>query len=403
MQNIKEYQPRRFEVIDTSLREGLQSPILHDAGKYTLDENERMKLALALMKYGVRFVEVFSPIADVGVKPFLNLLNDARNDFYRETGEPVFILAHVRCHPNDVDEALRVGVDGLNFYMGTSENSQKFNHGKTLDTVAKTTRSILEEVKRNYPQVFLRFSGEDAFRTPIEDLFSVYDPIVDSVDRLGMPDTVGIATPQQVEDRVMALRCRYPHVPLEGHFHNDRGLALINAMTASRAGVQYIQTSVCGFGERSGITSLTGLLFNLYQEDRGLIEGFNIVQSYDLNVLLTGMAGVSIPPTEPVNLINRTHSAGVHTSAVIKDPGTYESVDLEEFGVSERRLLLGPLSGRHVVHHFLAEVLKYDGVTEEIVQEATSSLKKIMSEKGNQKTPEQIVEELAINHHLKKL
>lgn len=403
MLNPKEYQPRTFEVIDTSLREGLQTPLLDDIGKYNLSGNERIDLAIAQMKFGVRFIEVFSPMVNEREGSSLALLVSARNNFYQETGQPTFILAHVRCHHKDIEAALNANVDGLNLYMGTSEESQNYGHGKNLDEIVKTPRPLLEDIRRNYPNLLLRFSGEDAFRTPIDNLFRVYDPIAELVDRLGTPDTVGIATPQEVEIRVSTLKKRYPNIPLEGHFHNDRGLALINAIAAIKAGMQYIQTTVLGIGERSGITSLTGLLFNLYLEDPRLVDGFNIEQSYALNVLLGSILGIQVPTTEPVSLTNRTHSAGPHTSAVIRNSKAYEAHDLSKFGVNEHRLLLGPLSGRQIIKYYLTHVLNFIDVNDETANAIAVRFKQRTGELHNGRTPTQLLEEITSDFKLARL
>ena len=105
-----------------------------------------------------------------------------------------FLLSHVRAHRRDVEAAVEAGFDGLNMYIGTSPQSQSFNHGKDLDEIITRVGDLLAEVRRNYPNLILRFSGEDAFRTPLEHLFQVYDPLIPLVDRLGMPDTVWVAT-----------------------------------------------------------------------------------------------------------------------------------------------------------------------------------------------------------------
>lgn len=403
MLNPKEYQPRPFEIIDTSLREGLQSPLLDDISKYNLSSSERIEIAVALMKYGVRFMEVFSPVVNEKERSNLALLIEARNTCQLETGQPTFILAHVRCQPQDVEAALKAGVDGLNFYIGISNEAQTFNHGKRLDEIVRIARPLLEDIRRNHPNILLRFSGEDAFRTPINDQFAVYDPIVDLVDRIGTPDTVGTATPQLVAERVVQLKTRYPNIPLEGHFHNDRGLSLINAITAIQAGMQYVQTSVLGMGERSGITSLAGLLFNLYLEDPKLLDGFDVSQSYSLNVLFANILGMQVPTTEPVSLTNRTHSAGVHTSAVLKGTTAYEAHNLQAFGVNERRLLLGSLSGRHMIQYYLTNILNFVGVTEEIACAIYSQFKQRFPEMYNGENPTKILEEIAKSYKLERL
>ena len=59
-----------------------------------------------------------------------------------------------------------------------------------------------------------------------------------------MPDTVGIASPNRVAERVKALQTRYPETPLEVHFHDDLGFALVNALEAVRSGAQYVNTTL---------------------------------------------------------------------------------------------------------------------------------------------------------------
>jgi len=403
MQKPDKYIPRPFEIIDTTLREGLQSPLLDDVGKYNLSSEERIDLALSLMKYGVRFLEVFSPMINEKEEDNLALLIKERNLFCKKTKQSVFILAHVRCHPLDIQKAINAGVDGLNLYIGTSEESQNFSHGKKIKEIIKMVRPLLEDIKQKHPNLLLRFSGEDAFRTSIKDLYEVYDSVVDLIDRLGTPDTVGVATPKEVEQRVIALRERYPNIPLEGHFHNDRGYSLINAVTAVKTGMQYIQTSVLGVGERSGISSLTGLLCNLYLENPKLIDSFHLEQSYSLNVFFASILGIQVPTTEPVSLTNRTHSAGPHTSAVIKNPSAYEGNDLSIFGVTENRLLLGPLSGRHIIKYYLTHVLNFVEVTEEIANEIALEFKQRTGEIKNSKTPTQLLKKIAVGRKLARL
>ena len=274
-----------------------------------------------------------------------------------------------------VEAAIEAGFDGLNIYFGTSPQSQTFNHGKTTIEIIQNAQSLLDDLRRNHPELILRFSGEDAFRTPLEMLFRVYDPLVEYVDRLGMPDTVGVATPEVVRWRVQAFRERYPNTPLELHFHDDRGLALINTMEALLAGAQYVQTTVLGIGERSGITSLTGLLFNLFVDHHyDFLEGYILRHSYPLNVTMANILKKLVPAKEPVCLTNRTHTAGVHQGAVLHDSSTYEAHPLDVFGVSEQDILLGPLSGWNVVHYFLREIHYFD-LDDSVAREIAASFK----------------------------
>lgn len=371
---FRRYHPRPLEIIDTSLREGQQTSLLHDHYKYYFTTQDKEELVRALILYGVKFIELFAPNVSKREAEDIQAIRAVRDDLIVQKGY-TFLLAHVRCHPKDVEAAIQAGFDGLNIYIGTSPQSQAFNHGKTIDEIIRLARPLLEDLRRNHPNLILRFSGEDAFRTPLDLLFRVYDPLVEYVDRLGMPDTVGVATPPVVAQRVQAMRERYPKTPLEIHFHDDRGLSLVNALEAVLNGAQYVNTTLLGIGERSGITSMTALLFNLFAEQQyDYLEGYNLRSSYPINVTMADKLKTLVPPKEPVSLTNRTHTAGVHQGAVLHDSAAYEAHPLDLFGVSEQDILLGPLSGWNVVHYFLREINYFD-IDEETARQVAARFK----------------------------
>lgn len=394
MSRYSQYTPRPLEIIDTTLREGQQTSLLHDHHKYFFTRTDKEEILRALIICGVKFVELFAPVVSPQERDDFAALKAVRDALITQKGY-TFLLAHVRCHPRDVESAIAAGADGLNFYIGTSAESRAFNHGRDLDVIVTQTRALLEDLRRNHPNLILRFSGEDAFRTREADLFRIYDEIALLVDRLGTPDTVGVATPAGVAQRVGVLRARYPNTPLEGHFHEDRGFALVNALEALRGGMQYLNTTVLGIGERSGITSFTALLFNLFIEHQyDALEGYHLRGLYPLNVLVADKLKMLVPPREPVSLTNRTHTAGVHQSAVLNGAAAYEAHPLDQFGVSESEILLGPLSGWNIIHYFLREI-RYFQINEAQAKEITTAFKERVYQLAPDVSPEQVLTELA--------
>ncbi len=370
----RHYQSRPLEIVDSSLREGQQTSLLHDHYKYYFTTQDKQEIVRSLILYGVKFVEMFAPNVSSRESDDVQAIKAVRDELVVQKGY-TFLLAHVRCHPKDVEAAIQAGFDGLNIYFGTSPQSQAFNHGKTTDEIITSARKLLEDVRRNHPELTLQFSGEDAFRTPLDSLLRVYDPLVEYVDRLGLPDTVGVARPPVVTSRVHALRQRYPHTPLELHFHDDRGLALINTIEAVLAGAQFVDTTLLGIGERSGITSMTSLFFNLFIDQQyDYLEGYTLRSSYPINVTMADKLKTLVPPKEPVSLTNRTHTAGVHQGAILNNSTSYEAHPLDLFGVSEQDILLGPLSGWNVVHYFLKEINYFD-IDEETARQVTAHFK----------------------------
>lgn len=384
------YTPRELEIIDTTLREGAQTSLLHDHYKYFFNQTDKVEIVRALIIYGVKFIELFAPIVSPRERDDLAAIQAVRDELITQKGY-TFLLAHVRCHPEDIESAIHAGFDGLNLYMGTSLQARTNSHGKDLDEIVRQTRACIEQVRRDYPHLILRFSGEDAFRTREEDLFRVYDEIAPLVSRLGTPDTVGVATPAMVVHRVQALRQRYPNVDLEGHFHDDRGFALINALEAVKNEMRYIQTTLLGIGERSGITSMTALLFNLsIDREYDKLEGYHLRGSYPINVMLASKLKKLVHSKEPVSLTNRTHTAGVHQKAVLNDAATYEAHPLDQFGVNESEILLGPLSGWNVIYYFLKEI-KYYQLDEATAKEISRVFKERVYEIGPDESPAEVL------------
>ncbi len=397
------YAVRDLEIIDTTLREGSQTSLLHDHYKYFFSQSDKMEIVRALIVYGVKFIELFAPVVSAQEAEDLAAIQSVRDQLITQKGY-TFLLAHVRCHPTDFSAAIDAGFDGLNIYIGTSPISRSSSHGKQLDEIARQARDLIEQTRRDHPHLILRFSGEDAFRTREDDLFRVYDEVVPLVDRLGTPDTVGVATPSLVTQRVSLLRERYPGVELEGHFHDDRGFALINALEAVKGGMRYVNTTLLGIGERSGITSMTALLFNLFVDrEYDKLEGYHLRGSYPINVLLASKLNKLVQSKEPVSLTNRTHTAGVHQKAVINDAGTYEAHPLDQFGVNESEIFLGPLSGWNVIYYFLKEI-KYYRVDEATAREVARIFKERIYDIGPDESPSQILIDIADKElHLQKL
>lgn len=393
---FKHYKPRPLEIIDTTLREGSQSSLLHDHYKYFFNQDDKREIVRALIVYGVKFIELFAPNVSAREKEDFAAIKAIRDELIMQKGY-TFLLAHVRCHPDDIGAAIEAGADGLNCYIGLSDNARTYSHGKDLNTIIRNARSLLEEVRANHPELILRFSGEDAFRTAESQLFQVYDEIMPLVDRLGTPDTVGVATPAAVVRRLQLLRERYPRTEFEGHFHDDRGYSLINALEAVKGGMRYLQTTLLGVGERSGITSMTALLYNLYIDKAyDHLEGYHLRASYPINVMFASKMNKLVPSKEPVSLTNRTHTAGVHQKALLNHAGTYEPFPLDQFGVSEAEMLLGPLSGWNMVHYFLKEIKGYN-IGEGTARQIAAVFKERVYNIGPNDSPTQVLIEIAEN------
>lgn len=382
--------------IDTTLRDGQQSPLLFDSGKYRFSLEDKKTLLKGLVTLGIRHFEFFSPVVNTHEKEDFLVLKDYIRTL---TDETIHLFAHVRCHREDILEAIEAGFDGLNMYMGISEQAQKHSHGYSFDDILRLTQETIESIRASFPDMYIRFSVEDCFRTPLKDTFRLYDALYGMVKTFGMPDTVGIATPSLVRHHVFALKKRYPKASLECHFHNDRGLSLINALAAIQAGATYIDTSIWGLAERSGITSITGILLNMHHDYPELCQQYELQHCYPLNVLMGSILKLHVPYNEPVSLTNRTHTAGVHQKAVLHQKSLYEAHELESFGVAKGELLLGPLSGWNLIYYYLKE-MEYVDVTPDQAREIARDFKSEAHRVGKKLKPEALLREIIVQYNI---
>lgn len=332
----------RLTIVDTTLREGEQ----FIAARFTTQE--RVALARQLDAFGVDVIELpsprISPQTAADVEAIVALGLRAR------------VVAHVRCVAEDVDAALATGVDGIHLFYGTSPHLLAHSHGQSLDRVAREAAHQVRRVRE--AGRYVRFSAEDAFRTALDDLLPVFDAVVEAgAQRIGLPDTVGVATPWQVAERIATLHARYPHMGIEFHGHNDTGCAVANALAALESGADCIDVTVLGIGERTGITSLSGLIAALYPQRRALLERYDLRRLPVLDRFVAGILGIPIPFNSPITSESAfAHRAGVHTNAVLRAPISYEALDPEIFGLTRRIDTTSRLTGWHALAARAAEL-----------------------------------------------
>ncbi|HEX6277107.1 MAG TPA: 2-isopropylmalate synthase [Polyangiaceae bacterium] len=165
------------------------------------------------------------------------------------------------------------------------------------------------------------FVTEDTTRSRPAVLHELFALALDSgATRLCLCDTVGHATPEGVRRLVGFTRSlvaeRAPSVALDWHGHNDRGLALANALAALDAGVQRAHATALGIGERVGNVPMELLVMNLLLAGRFVADP-KLVARYAERAGAT--LGFRVPANHPLVGENAFRTAtGVHASAIEK-------------------------------------------------------------------------------------
>ncbi|KAG9808943.1 homocitrate synthase, partial [Aureobasidium melanogenum] len=300
-----------------------------------------IKIAKALDEFGVDCIELTSPCAS----------EQSRLDCEAicKLGLKAKILTHVRCHMDDVKVAVETGVDGVDVVIGTSSFLREHSHGKDMTYIKNAAIEVIEFVKSKGLEI--RFSSEDSFRSDLVDLLSLYAAVDKvGVNRVGIADTVGCASPRQVYDLVRTLR-GVVSCDIECHFHNDSGCAIANAYCALEAGATHIDTSVIGIGERNGITPLGGLMARMIVADRDYVKGkYDLHKLKAIEDLVADSVEINIPFNNYITGFSAfTHKAGIHAKAILANPSTYEIIDPADFGMKRYVHFASRLTGWNAI------------------------------------------------------
>ena len=312
-------------VLDSSLREGEQTP-----GVY-FDKHIKLAIASLLDEIGVDIIEAGHPMVTTEI--YASVKSIAQKGFKSKIG------AHSRSLQSDVDLALECGVSFLGIFYCVSDERLTTVFKKDLNAAIKQITDVIKYAKNQNPNLLIRYTPEDTVRSQFENVLRVSIASIEAgADIISVADTTGYMVPgtsrsmyDYISRLIDALNKRNLNPKIAVHCHNDRGLALANALDAFRAGASIIDAAALGLGERAGIVDLAQLLVVLtvdYNENR-----WNLVKLIELYDLVSKHSGIPIPANYPVTGKNAfTHCAGVHTHAASVNPMHYESLNPELLG-----------------------------------------------------------------------
>lgn len=165
-------------------------------------------------------------------------------------------------------------------------------------------------------------------------------------DWIVLCDTNGGSMPTEVQSIVTHV-CSALKTPVGIHAHNDCELAVANSLAAVGAGARQVQGTFNGFGERCGNANLCSVMPNLQ-----LKLGYHCIGEEQLQTLtsvaryISEIANVNLPVNQPyVGAAAFAHKGGIHVSAILKHPKTYEHIVPELVG-NKQRVLVSELAGQ---------------------------------------------------------
>ncbi|MAW46840.1 MAG: LeuA family protein [Rhodospirillales bacterium] len=256
--------PNNIRIHDVTLRDGEQQAGL----AYNYDD--KIRIAEGLAEIGVQRLEAGMPVVSKDDAKVVTEL--ARRDF----GPKVYSFA--RCMVDDVKRAVDAGVNGVIMEVPASphliEKGYRWELDRAIDLSIESTS-------------FARDQGLEVVFFPIDFTRSDLVWVCDLIERVGkeghmdglaLVDTMGATSIHAMQFFVRTMKNRFPDIPLEAHFHMDFGMGIANTIMALSEGVEVIQSTVLGVGERAGNVPMEETVMALkclYNIDIGIkTEGF---------------------------------------------------------------------------------------------------------------------------------
>ncbi len=329
------------KIDDTTLRDGMQMP-----GIRAPTPEERLKIAHYLDDIGVERIEIFGTWYDIDRKTAQLILS---------AGLKARIAVWLRADIKDIDDALRLeGLKEVGISHPVSdihlEHKVAITRDECIERITKSVQYAMDHGLRVFQH------GEDSTRADWEFEKQLVETLVElHAECYRVCDTVGVGVPSHIAPDIPICKSipdkiRYLSqydIEIEFHGHDDLGNSVTNTIVALQNGATWASGTMLGMGERSGNAETEKILMNL-QYHFGVTKYHPALLTEACKYISKAM-DIRIPWNKALVGVNAfTHQSGIHTDGVIKHPETYEFISPEEVG-NQRRLLVGPYSGKNVI------------------------------------------------------
>lgn len=334
---------KKIIIFDTTLRDGEQAP------GASLNKEEKIEVARALVNLGVDVIEAGFPVSSAGDFSAVSAVAA------EVKGASVCALA--RAIKKDIDAACsalkKARVPRVHIFLATSKIHRQYKLKKAKDEILRLSYESVKYARKFTDDI--EFSPEDASRTERKFLFSVLEAVIKAGARtVNIPDTVGYAEPQEYGNLISAIKENVSNIHkavISVHCHNDLGLAVANSLSAVKNGARQVECTINGIGERAGNASLEEIVMALKTRPDTFDNaktGIRTTQIYKTSRLVSKLTGFVVAPNKAIVGLNAfRHEAGIHQDGILKKRLTYEIIRPQDVGFYETGLVLGKHSGRH--------------------------------------------------------
>ncbi len=335
--------PRLIKIYDTTLRDGTQG----EGVSFSMED--KVRLTTRLDALGIHYIEGGWPGSNPKDLRFFRRMQDVTLKHAKLAAFSMTRRAGGRAESDPNMQAILEAGAPVATIVGKSwdfhvtqalETTLAENLEMIADTVA-FLRTRVEEVVFDAEHFF------DGFRANRDYALATLRAAAEGgAHWIVLCDTNGGTLPLQVVEIVREVKRRLG-TPLGIHVHNDAECAVANSLAAVLEGVDQVQGTMNGFGERCGNANLVSIIPSLVLKiGLDCVPEANLRELREVSRFVSELANRKPWAAQPyVGDSAFAHKGGMHVSAVVKHPETYEHVNPEAVG-NHRRVLVSELSGR---------------------------------------------------------
>jgi len=278
---------KKVQLVEVGLRDGLQNESV------ILDHSSRVELALQLNQAGAERIELGAFVRPdwvpqmSGSKQIIEeCLTLKKNKKFSKSVQFSALVPNER----GMQEALQSGIPEVAIFASCSESFSIKNLNCSIEESFERFKPVMVLAKKNKIKVrgylSVCFGCPFEGQVPEKKVIELTERMLKlGVHEVSLGDTIGVATPGQVQSLLKKLQKKVNLKKIAGHFHDTRGTALVNILKSYELGVRVFDTSVGGLG---GCPYAPGSAGNVSTEDVVyLFHGLGVETGFDLPKLVT--------------------------------------------------------------------------------------------------------------------
>ena len=334
-------------LFDTTLRDGQQTQGVD------FSVQDKINIAQALDDIGIDYIEGGWPGANPTDTKFFE-----KNNHFQNAKFTAFGMTKRAGRSADNDPQLRALIDSNSDSVCLVAKTWDFHVdlalGISLDENIDAIKDSITSVRSGGKEAMIDCEHFfDGFKSNPSFSYQCIQTSIDAgAEWVILCDTNGGTLPNEIYKIVSEVTKRFPGNKIGIHCHNDTENAVANSLAAIDSGVRHIQGTINGLGERCGNANLISLIPTLllkkdyFSKYEISVNKKKLTELKKLSRLVDDILNKHPNNHQPYVGENAfAHKGGLHVSAVMKDPTTYEHINPDLVG-NNRKILVSNQAGR---------------------------------------------------------